>query len=1221
LTLATGKLEKCTVCGGPLGALCVCNHCSGSHPPETYSSGRTWTCPACKESIPIQFACKNCGTRYLYEEVAKEGVEGATQPPEEALQAPKPLEKPIHRRPPRRLKGEFDESDVREIARLPGVGSKRAELLCRAGFNSILKIKSTSQDVISAVPGIGPELAKSIKSTTNLILLLPRRRSKEEMFDEERECPKCGLPMPVFSEKCLECGSTFEVEDFDETIRREFERLGIDAVIEYYGRVLFKKAEDAQLWYALGLALSVAGRVDAARKAVRKAKKLNPENPKLRDLEERLKRQAKPAPRKEKEVQPSGLVTEPVATQLPERPTESPVVQATTSEGVAQIAAAAVSKPPEVHQEKPSDEVIEKPAEVRGLESLEELKGIAEKQAKTLEEEPPVSVQIPPAEDAPARQEETRPPAAPEAVIAESPQKIELAKMTSAARASRVSVASGRRPLLTGYGLVNGRGRVNGLINGNGFVNGGTISDVNLPRGSLMHRYAAVAAFLLVIFLIVNTSLQLRVQPGKSIQIDGSFGDWQPIGTYHDATVSGNPDTNLVSYALKVEGQSLFFMARVEGTLFGDTQGADSFYIFFDVDADNSTGYSCGALGAEYMVMVDGFNSSVSRASLQAFNGQDRSDWNKWSNVGAAQVAVSGDRIEGEIQTDVMSLMNPEKVLARFVVDDQEGGASQSAVAIGFNYGFLKVTQRGLTQMLSTGPADFLELTFEVIGPELALDAGDIVIDHTPGTQINGIAGLMTVSEGNRRVITLTLDASVIATGEVVRASLTSVTAERPVTIVGSGARAYVLSPPAGKRVDGLFADWPSPHSDSIAPPVVNPEVDIEAYDANASGETAFFYFRTVADSFKGSLTPKHEQRVFSSPGTGGGGSSPLPRLTGESIARVFIESNSSIQDGFPIGGILADYMIEAKGQFGVIDSISAFQWQGRWVIFSGTPKIAIMADQVELSASIAGLDLSNASYVIQTGNWRNIGDQTATSGTRGGEVSRTRGTYIIATGTDTLLYAKPTSIAPTIDGDWSSTEWQVADSYESSNMIVYAMQNGTYLFICIRVKSDTVQNAGDYAELAFDTDHDGDSAPDQYDKKFSATDPDGSSDLQDYYGNGGVWDPGYSSAYFWEANGTRDTSDGNYITWEFSIPFQEVWNTPSPGEGQEAGLAIHAHDDEPPSAEYYWGSENLNDPSSFGHLEIPEFQDIIPLMALIPAILVILQRRRSGKNNKPRGH
>lgn len=1197
MTLATGKLQKCTVCGGPLGPLCICNHCGISHPPETYSSGRVWTCPACNESISIHFACKNCGTRYLYEEVVKESAEGAAPPQEEAHQAPRLPEKRVHKRPPRRLKGEFDESDVREVARIPGVGIRKAELLCRSGFNRIWKIKSASQEVLSAVPGIGPELAKSIKATTTLILFLPQRRSKEEVFEDEKECAKCGLPTPVFSDKCLECGSTFEVEELDETIRGELERMGIDAVIEYYGQVLFRTADDGQLWYALSLALSTAGRVDAARKAVRKAKKLDPENPKFRDLEERLKSQTKPIPVMEKEERPAGVGAEP-SPQLPERPAEISVAESKPSEEVALIAETATIKPPEVPQEKPSDVGVDIPAEVRSLESLEELKGIAEEEAETIEKEPP---------------------AASEAAVTEPVPKIELATMTKVAMTSRGSITSGRRPLLTGYGLVNGRGRVNGLINGNGFVNGGTISEVALPRGNMVHRYAAVAALLLAIFLIVNSSLQLRVQPGKSIQIDGSFGDWQPVGTYHDATVSGNPDTNLVSYALKLEGQSLFFMARVEGTLFGDAQGYDSFYIFFDVDADNSTGYSCGALGAEYMVIVDGFNSSVSGASLQAFNGQDRSDWNGWSSFAAAYVAVSGDRIEGELQTAVMSLPDPGRVLARFVVDDQEGGVSQSTVAIGLDYGFLKVTQRGLTQVLSTGPVDFLELTFEVIGPELTLDAGDIVVSHTPGTQVNGIAGSMTVSEGNQRVVTLTLDASVIATGEVVRASLTSVTADRPVTIVGSGARAYVLSPPTGKRVDGLFADWPSPHADSIAPPMVDTEVDIEAYDANASGETAFFYFQTVTGSFEGSLTPKHQQRVFSSPSTGGGSSSPPHGLTGESIARVFMESNSSIQDGFPIGGILADYMIEAKGQFGFIHSVSTYQWQGRWVIFQGAPKIAIMANQVEMSASITGLDLANASYVIETRNWRNIGDETAASGTRGDADSRTRGTYTLAMGTYTHLYALPTLNPPGIDGQYSDLEWVDADSCDTGNIVVYTMQDGTYLYLAIRVKSDTAYNAGDFAEIAFDTDNGDESAPQSEDKKFSATDPDGSAVPEDYNGNGVGWDSSYVSPYTWYEDGAKDTDD-NYITYEFAIPFPEVWGVSDPDAGQTAGLAVHAHDADGTGSDYYWGSTDLNNPHDFGDLDIPEFEEVAVVVIMAPAI-VILMLRRSGKNNKHRGH
>lgn len=295
MRLAPGKIDNCTVCGGPLGPLCVCSHCSVRHPKEIYSSGRTWTCPDCNESLPIQFACDNCGTRYLYEEVAKEGWQADSPPitkePSPKVEPSKPqedLKKTVRKRPPRRLKGDFDERDVREIARIPGVGLKRAEALCKAGYTSIQKVKRATLSELSAIPEIGPDAAMTIKSSTNLVLALPRRRSKEEILADERECTKCGLPVPVFAEKCPDCQSLFESEDFDDAVKADLRDQGIKGVIEFYGHVLCNSADDAQLWYGLSLSLGAAGRVEASKKAINKALRLEPGNEKFRLLKYNL---------------------------------------------------------------------------------------------------------------------------------------------------------------------------------------------------------------------------------------------------------------------------------------------------------------------------------------------------------------------------------------------------------------------------------------------------------------------------------------------------------------------------------------------------------------------------------------------------------------------------------------------------------------------------------------------------------------------------------------------------------------------------------------------------------------------------------------------------------------------------------------------------------------------------------------------------------------------
>ena len=76
------------------------------------------------------------------------------------------------------------------------------------------------------------------------------------------------------------------------------------------------------------------------------------------------------------------------------------------------------------------------------------------------------------------------------------------------------------------------------------------------------------------------------------------------------------------------------------------------------------------------------------------------------------------------------------------------------------------------------------------------------------------------------------------------------------------------------------------------------------------------------------------------------------------------------------------------------------------------------------------------------------------TSGNTGDEIQ----------GSATLIVAQSTAGAPTIDGNWNSAEWADADSFENTEMIIYAMEDGTYAYFCVVSKLDTTESMSDSA-------------------------------------------------------------------------------------------------------------------------------------------------------------
>src|SRR5438093_13669033 len=96
-------------------------------------------------------------------------------------------------------------------------------------------------------------------ASLHLIKYTPPRRTKEEIAQDEYECPLCGCITSMFAAACLECGAAFDEEEMDEAIRQQFAAEGDAALIAFYDARLAEKPENADLRYARGLLLQPVG--------------------------------------------------------------------------------------------------------------------------------------------------------------------------------------------------------------------------------------------------------------------------------------------------------------------------------------------------------------------------------------------------------------------------------------------------------------------------------------------------------------------------------------------------------------------------------------------------------------------------------------------------------------------------------------------------------------------------------------------------------------------------------------------------------------------------------------------------------------------------------------------------------------------------------------------------------------------------------------------------
>jgi helix-hairpin-helix protein len=537
--------------------------------------------------------------------------------------------------------------------------------------------------------------------------------------------------------------------------------------------------------------------------------------------------------------------------------------------------------------------------------------------------------------------------------------------------------------LATPVGRVNGlmgpHGRINGFVNGTQFVRAGG-RGLWLPYPSRRVRFAATLAGVLVAILIAGALFIPVPSPTGPITIDGSFQDWDAVPKFDAATLAGDDNVSLASYAKLLDRESLYLFASTRGEMFGDAVDFDGLYFLIDGDGNSATGFQFDGIGAEAVVESYGGNNRVEGARLYTFPASAEVNWSLRQSAGSVRAEASLRGMEAVVSTDDIPNFDVAQFRIAVYADDFRGASSRSLVSLSPESAAILLEVHPLTSVIGVSPTALFEIRVRGLGLPSSTAISGFITSSTPGVALSFSPGSTTLTQGQATAtVTAFVSASGFFPGDLVEVNLTGAAAAFPVVVRQGLVRAYMVSVPSTVRIDNLFTDWNGKdRGDSDSARVNNSNVDIVRYGAVVDATSSYFHV-SVAGDLLGGRVP--ERFVRSPPGQGGNGTGgrpvPLPRRTGEDILRVYIDLNSTDPRGGPIAGIRADYLFEIRGDSGRIRNRSLYQWNASWIQVP-LPAVQLAKNETDIEGSLAlGPTTSYTRMVFATTDWSGIGDLT----------------------------------------------------------------------------------------------------------------------------------------------------------------------------------------------------------------------------------------------------
>ncbi|MCD6461949.1 MAG: tetratricopeptide repeat protein, partial [Thermoplasmata archaeon] len=233
--------RKCPECGGELKVVLTCDECGGVFKVKAFPPSPE--CPLCGAPLDGHYVCESCKRSFSRDTLAIVG-EKRTLSREEA---------------------------IRNLMKIPGVGSLKAAILYDAGFHTIAQIAQASVDDLAAVPKIGKRSAEKIKSALEKedIKDIERRELEEVLVEEEMECPVCGTILSLYDTQCYECGLDF-------TSGKEAGKGEDLKALAVYDKKLETNPDDVDILFAKASTLSRLGRHAEALPLLERIVELDP---------------------------------------------------------------------------------------------------------------------------------------------------------------------------------------------------------------------------------------------------------------------------------------------------------------------------------------------------------------------------------------------------------------------------------------------------------------------------------------------------------------------------------------------------------------------------------------------------------------------------------------------------------------------------------------------------------------------------------------------------------------------------------------------------------------------------------------------------------------------------------------------------------------------------------------------------------------------------------
>ena len=562
-------------------------------------------------------------------------------------------------------------------------------------------------------------------------------------------------------------------------------------------------------------------------------------------------------------------------------------------------------------------------------------------------------------------------------------------------------------------GLTNG----NGITDGNGITNGNGIEDRNLlllkvKRTYKPHNKPLVAGAIVVVFLLILTSIMV-LSGGRAIEdivIDGEFKDWNEDFNYQDSSEDQlkNKNINILEYSVKTSGLFLFLYLKVEGNMLAGTNTSmDMVQIFIDNDKDKETGYYFKdiGIGADYMIDVSGRYNNIESSRYYEFdNDRANNDWNGWESMFTVESTCFESELEIKVWLDDLEINKDDKILVYFHNYDANDNHDYSDLLISNEKGALGVdVSNTLENILDQGK------TYEAMNLEMRAIASDITINSITierlGTSIDSDIKSVNMRVNGKKASGIFQDGEITLTSiidiassknfivniyigiEISKTAMSTHTIGFNIKSINllSGAvtikqttseLSYIERATDNIVIDGAFGDWNDQNSYSDnKDDVSNPNVDIIEFNSITETESASFYLRVDGGMMAGvrvpagtrsittpKIKPKESDETKTKITIGNQEKEPLPIVTGEDTAFIFLDTDRNEETGYPVFNkkIGADYMIKIKGQSGLVTS-EYYKYNNdkkEWQKTETKPKVA--SDAKQLEAQIELKDLEN---------------------------------------------------------------------------------------------------------------------------------------------------------------------------------------------------------------------------------------------------------------------